>query len=54
VNNKSIEVNININIKELAYYDEKSASWEIEKGNYIIYIGNGSRNISEEIEITIN
>ncbi|MCH1612121.1 MAG: glycoside hydrolase family 3 C-terminal domain-containing protein [Flavobacteriales bacterium] len=48
-----IEVNININIKELAYYDEKSASWEIEKGNYIIYIGNGSRNISKEIEITI-
>ena len=52
-NNQSIEVNININIKALAYYNEKSASWEIEKGNYIIYIGNGSRNISKEIEITI-
>jgi beta-glucosidase len=51
--NQSIEVNININIKALAYYNEKSASWEIEKGNYIIYIGNGSRNISKEIEITI-
>ena len=51
--NQSIEVNINIDIKELAYYNEKSASWEIEKGNYIIYIGNGSRNISKEIEITI-
>jgi beta-glucosidase len=51
--NQSIEVNININIKALAYYSEKSASWEIEKGNYIIYIGNGSRNISKEIEITI-
>ena len=52
-NNQSIEVNINISIKELFYYDEKSASWEIEKGNYIIYVGNGSRNISKEIEITI-
>lgn len=52
-NNQSIEVNINISIKELSYYDEKSASWEIEKGNYIIYVGNGSRNISKEIEITI-
>ena len=52
-NNQWIEVNININIKALAYYNEKSASWEIEKGNYIIYIGNGSRNISKEIEITI-
>jgi beta-glucosidase len=50
---QSIEVNINIDIKELAYFDEKNASWEIEKGNYIIYIGNGSRNISKEIEITI-
>jgi len=49
----SIEVNINIDIKELAYYDEKSASWKIEKGNYIIYVGNSSRNISKEIEITI-
>jgi beta-glucosidase len=46
-------VNINISIKELSYYDEKIASWEIEKGNYIIYVGNGSRNISKEIEITI-
>ena len=50
---QSIEVNINIGVKELAYFDEKNASWEIEKGNYIIYIGNGSRNISKEIEITI-
>jgi beta-glucosidase len=49
----SIEVNINIDIKELAYYDEQSASWKIEKGNYIIYVGNSSRNISGEIEITI-
>jgi beta-glucosidase len=46
-------VNINIDIKELAYYDEQSASWKIEKGNYIIYVGNSSRNISGEIEITI-
>ena len=50
---QSIEVNINIDVKELAYFDGKNASWEIEKGNYIIYIGNGSRNISKEIEITI-
>ena len=51
--NQSIEVNISIDIKELAYYNEKSASWEIEKGDYIIYVGNGSRNISEEINVTI-
>ena len=51
--NESIELNINIDVKELAYYDQKSASWKVEKGNYIIYVGNGSRNISKEIEITI-
>ena len=52
-NFRSIELNINIDVKELAYYDQKSASWKVEKGNYIIYVGNGSRNISKEIEITI-
>ena len=46
-------MNISIDIKELAYYNEKSVSWEIEKGDYIIYVGNGSRNISEEINVTI-
>ena len=51
--NQSIEVNISIDIKELAYYNEKSVSWEIEKGDYIIYVGNGSRNITEEINVTI-
>jgi beta-glucosidase len=48
-----IDVNINIDVKSLAYYDWKSASWKVEKGNYIIYVGNGSRNISKEFEITI-
>ena len=51
--NELIELNINIDVKELAYYDQKSASWKVEKGNYIIYVGNGSRNITKEIEITI-
>ena len=51
--NELIEMNINIGVKELAYYDEKTASWKVEKGNYIIYVGNGSRNITKEIEITI-
>ena len=51
--NELIELNINIDVKELAYYDQKSASWKVEKGNYIIYVGNGSRNITKEIEIII-
>jgi beta-glucosidase len=51
--NEYVEVNINIPVKELAYYDENSASWKIEKGNYIIYIGNSSRAIAKEIKIKI-
>ena len=51
--NEYVEVNINIPVKELAYYDENSASWKIEKGNYIIYIGNSSRAIDKEIKIKI-
>ena len=40
-------MNINIDVEELHYYDEKTASWKVEKGNYIIYVGNGSRNITK-------
>ena len=50
---KFVEVEINIPVKELAYYDENNATWKIEKGFYTIYIGNSSRNIIKEIKIEI-
>lgn len=42
-----------IKCSDLAYYDETISNWSLEKGNYIIYVGNASNNISKEIEISI-
>ena len=52
-NNQSEQIKIDIPISSLAFYNEKDSDWEIERGGYIIYIGNASDNIWEEISITI-
>ena len=51
--NKSQKTEIEIPVKNLAYYNEIINDWEIEKGDYIIYIGNASNNILDKIIITI-
>ena len=48
---KHIEITINVN--EIAFFDESINDWNIEKGDYIIYVGNASDNISKEIKITV-
>ena len=52
-NNQSEQIKIDIPISSLAFYNETDSDWEIERGGYIIYIGNASDNIWEEISITI-
>ena len=52
-NNQSEQIKIDIPISSLAFYNETESDWEIEKGGYVIYIGNASDNIWEEISITI-
>ena len=49
----SKNVTINIPVSSLAYYDESISNWNVEKGNYIIYVGNASNNIEETIKISI-
>ena len=49
----SKEINIFIEVDKLAFYDETISNWNIEKGDYIIYVGNASDNISKELKITI-
>lgn len=48
-----IETRILIPVKELAFYNVDTKSWEVEKGNYIIKIGNSSRNIVSEIQVEV-
>lgn len=45
--------NIAINVDQLAFYDETISAWNLEKGDYQIYIGNASNNISKTLKITI-
>ena len=52
--NKSEKTEIEIPVKNLAYYNEIDSNWEIEKGDYIIYVGNASNNILDKIIITIS
>ena len=50
----SNSVKISINTNNLSFYDESISNWNLEKGDYLIYVGNASNNISKEIKITIN
>ncbi|WP_430412113.1 beta-glucosidase [Kordia sp.] len=46
-------VSITINVDELAFYDESISDWNIEEGDYEIYVGNASNNISKKMKITV-
>ncbi len=45
--------NISIDTNGLSFYDESISNWNLEKGDYMIYIGNSSNTISKKIKITI-
>ena len=49
----SKEIEISIKCIDLAFYDESIADWNLEKGEYIIYIGNASNNITNKIKFII-
>ncbi len=42
-----------INAADLAFYDESISDWNLEKGEYMVYLGNASNNINKTINITI-
>lgn len=43
---KSTEIKILIKCSNLSFYDESISNWSLEKGEYLIYIGNASNNIT--------
>jgi beta-glucosidase len=49
----SANVEISIDTNSLSFYDESISNWNLEKGNYLIYIGNSSNAIFKKIAITI-
>ncbi len=50
---ENVTANIEIPVSALAYYDDTTSNWIIEKGTYTIYVGNASNNISKSLKITI-
>lgn len=50
---KSQEVEAEIDVKSLSYYNTVEKKWTLEGGNYEIYIGNSSQNIIIQKEINI-
>ncbi len=44
---------IAIDVNSLSYYNESEADWHLEKGDYLIYIGNSSEKISYKIPIKV-
>ena len=48
-----VDSEIHIDLEDLRYYNEDKADWVLEKGDYMIYVGNASDNITAEIKIEV-
>lgn len=48
------QVQISIPVSSLAFYNEDAHAWEVEKGDYKLFLGNASNNISSELSFSIN
>jgi beta-glucosidase len=46
-------IDISINTNNLAFYDESKPGWNLEKGNYTIFVGNASDHIFQKMKIKI-
>ncbi len=49
----AVMVELNIEADDLAFYDESISGWNLEKGDYVLYVGNASNAISDKVKITI-
>jgi len=50
---KSSTITIQVPVKELAYYNVENKKWTVEPGNYILRLGNSSRDIKKEVTVTV-
>ncbi len=49
----SKKISIDIPINTLAFYDESRSEWNLERGTYVLFVGNASDNISKETKIFV-
>lgn len=50
---ETVTCTIRIPVSELAYWDTEAHGWRVEPGDYQIYIGNSSRNLTQILHITV-
>ncbi len=50
---ESKTIEIQVDVDNLAFYDETISNWQIEKGDYEIYVGNASDNITQKLKIAV-
>lgn len=46
-------VELAVKVADLAFYDETKKDWNVEAGEFILHIGNSSRNISKSLKISV-
>ncbi|MCR5581506.1 MAG: glycoside hydrolase family 3 C-terminal domain-containing protein, partial [Pseudobutyrivibrio sp.] len=47
-------VSVTFSLRDMASYDESTASYILEKGDYIIYVGNSSRNVRATAVVSLD
>nr|WP_294946534.1 glycoside hydrolase family 3 C-terminal domain-containing protein [uncultured Mucilaginibacter sp.] len=46
-------VELDVKVADLAFYDEAKKSWKVEAGEFLLHLGNSSRNISKTVKISV-
>jgi len=46
-------VNMELPVSQWAFYDETSKQWKVEPGQFIIHLGSSSRDIKQQIAVTV-
>ena len=46
-------VTFEVKLSDLAFWSDKSHSWEVNKGTYTIHIGNSSANIAQTLSVEV-
>ncbi|MEZ2338089.1 fibronectin type III-like domain-contianing protein, partial [Mucilaginibacter sp. RCC_168] len=46
-------VELDVKVADLAFYDASKKSWNAEAGDYVLQLGNSSRNISKKVKILV-
>ncbi|MBX9808679.1 MAG: glycoside hydrolase family 3 C-terminal domain-containing protein [Flavobacteriaceae bacterium] len=46
-------VELKVKVKDLAFYDEKTASWKIESGEFVLHVATSAKDIVSSLSVTI-